>query len=1190
MADRKRTRPSPEAERAEQGPGFPIVGIGASAGGLEAFTEMLGALPVDTGMAFVLVPHLAPRYASQMAEILSRATAMQVSEAGDEQRVEPNRVYVIPPDHNLLLSQGALRLLPREKAPGQYRPIDFFFRSLAEDQGDRAIGVILSGTASDGTLGLEEIKAEGGITFAQDDTARQSSMPHSAVASGCVDFVLPPAEIANEIARIARHPHVAQPAPSRHKAAAGDPDHDQVLETVRKVTGVDFTQYKASSVYRRITRRMVLNKMETLRDYARFLRKNPGEVEALYQDILIHVTRFFRDPETFEALKATILPRLFADRSRPEPLRVWVLGCSTGEEAYSIAITFAELAKAKGAQVPVQVFATDLNGAVIEKARAGVYPKSIARDVSPERLRTFFVEVDGCYRISKAIREMCVFARHNVLTDPPFSQMDLISCRNLLIYLEPALQQRVVPLLHYALKPGGFLLLGNSESIGSYRDLFEGSDARHKIYVKKPSSRRVTLTQALGSKEYRGQPARAQGRAPQAGAAADDVQKEAGRILLAKYVPSSAVVNAGLKVIPLRASPGAEGGFLILFEEPPAPGPRRKKPRANAATDEEARQEEMDHLAQELAATRLYLQSVIEQQETANEELQSANEEAQSANEELQSINEELETSKEEIQSSNEELATVNDELQNRNTELNLLNNDLFNLLSSVEMAIVIVGKDLRVRRFTPMAEKAFNLVPTDLGRQIGDFKLNFSVPDLSAMLAEVIETATPWEHEIQDAQGVWYSLRIQPYKTLEGTIDGAVILLVDIDTLRRARELAESMETALNERLEELAAADRSKNEFLALLAHELRNPLAPLRNAALVLETGGADEEMVRQARSMMTRQLQNMTRLIEDLLDVSRITRGEVRLRRERVELAAILKEVTELTRPLREKSGQTLSLSLPPEPVYLDADPTRLDQIFGNLLNNAAKFTPYGGHCWVTAELVSEGLPEAHGEVVVRVRDDGSGMAPETLPRIFDLFMQADRSYDRAGGGLGIGLTLVRRLAELHGGSVEARSAGLGQGSELVVRLPVLAPVNRESERSVEAGIAAEAALSPAVAILRRVLVVDDNVDTAESLAMLLRLKGHDVQVAYDGLLALETARSFHPEVILLDIGLPGLDGYQVAARLRRRRRTAGSLLVALTGYGQEEDQHRARHAGFDHHLTKPVDPQVIYEMLASPLPG
>jgi two-component system CheB/CheR fusion protein len=1355
---------------------FPVVGVGASAGGLEAFTQMLGALPADTGMAFVLVQHLAPKHASLLAEILARATTMPVAEARDETRVEPNRVYVIPPDRDIVISGGFLQLRPREKARGQHRPIDLFLRSLAEDQRDRAIGVILSGTATDGTLGLEEVKAAGGITFAQDDTAQQSSMPHSAVASGCVDFVLPPAGIAREIGRIARHPHVARPASAKPEALAGEPDLGKILEIVRKVTGVDFTHYKAGTLHRRITRRMILHKVEGLRDYLRFLRNNPVEVEALYQDILIPVTRFFRDPGTLEALKATVLPKLFKDRSRHEPLRVWVLGCSTGEEAYSLAITFAEFAEARGSRLAVQVFATDLNATGIEKARAGMYSKSIMHDVSPERLRRFFVEVDGSYRISKTIRDMCVFARHNVLTDPPFSQMDFISCRNLLIYLEPPLQQKVVSLLHYALKPAGFLWLGSSETIGAYRDLFEVTDARHKVYAKKPSTRRVTFSPAAGFLQGRGKPGQGPGRSQPAGA---DMQKEADRILLARYVPPSVLVNADLEILQFRgdtgpylapapgkaslnllrmARPGLEaalraainkarkvetavreeglqldseggareihlevvpvkgssdGGFLVLFEKPlPTALPRGKRgrgkapqPQTEAAAREEAAQGENARLAQELAATREYLQSVIEQQEAANEELQSANEEAQSANEELQSVNEELETSKEEIQSSNEELATVNDELQNSNAELSLLNNDLFNLLSSIQTAIVIVGPSLCVRRFTPMAEKTLNLTPSDIGRPIGGVKLNLSVPDLEPWLAEVIDTASARECEVQDKQGRWYSLRICPYKTLENQIDGAVIMLVDVDTLRRAREYAESivatvrepllvldadlcvqtasqsfyrffqvtpeetekrflydlgdgqwnlpelrrlleeipslgdglaeyeveqdfqhigrktmrlnarrlfqesgqsaltllamedvtvrkqLEAALHQRVEELAEADRSKNEFLALLAHELRNPLAPLRNAVHVLESPNAGDGEVEAARGMMNRQIENMARLIEDLLDVSRITRGVVRLRRERVDLAAVLGRVAELTRHLVEARGQELALSPPREPVFLDADPIRLEQIFGNLLSNASKFTPQGGHLWVTAELASEGQGPS-GEVVVRVRDDGIGMAPETLSHVFDLFVQADRSYERGRGGLGIGLTVAQRLVEAHGGGIEAHSVGLGKGSELVVRLPVLPPASEKPEPYAEpeqdAFAVPERSSVPAAA--RRVLVVDDNVDVADSLATLLRLRGHEVDTAYDGPGALKKAGSFHPEVVLLDIGLPGLDGYQVAARLRRRRRTSNALLVALTGYGQEEDQSRALQAGFDRHLIKPVAPWIIYELLALPGAG
>jgi two-component system, chemotaxis family, CheB/CheR fusion protein len=1126
-------------------PPFPIVGVGASAGGLEAFTQMLSALPVDTGMAFVLVQHLAPTHSSLLADILSRTTAMPVTEVADGLRVQPNRVYVIPPDRNMILSRGILRLLPREEAHGQYRPIDFFLRTLAAEQGHRAIGVILSGTATDGTRGLEAIKAEGGITFAQDDSAQQSSMPQSAVASGCVDFVLPPSEIAQEIGRIARHPYVAPPRPERRKAPAGEQDLGKILEILRKVTGVDFSLYKASTLHRRISRRMVLHKMQGLPAYARFLRKNRGEVEALYQDILINVTRFFRNPETFEALKATVLPKLFKNRSGQEPLRVWVPGCATGEEAYSIAISLTELTAATGSRLPVQVFATDLNEECIDKARAGVYSQNITHDVSPERLQRFFAEVDGRYHISKPIRDMCVFARHNLLTDPPFSQIDLISCRNLLIYLEPALQQKLVPRLHYALKPAGFLLLGSSETIGTYRNLFATEDARHKIYAKKAGTHRATL-----------------GRVDRG-----DVQTEADRT-------------------------------LFLFEElspsPPIPLPRGNKGRAKAsksgakaAAGHEAAELENAHLLQELAVTREYLQSVIEQQETANEELQSANEEVQSANEELQSINEELETSKEEIQSSNEELATINEELQNRNLELNQLNNELRrareyaeSIVATVREPLLVLDADLCVQTASRSFYATFQVTPEETeGRFLYDLgEGQWDIPELRRLLEGSPQDNRLDGYEVaQEFEHIGRKTMLLNARRLFQESGQSSLTLLAIEDITARKQL----ETALRQRVEDLAAADRSKNEFLALLAHELRNPLAPLLNASQVLEAANADDAAVEQARDMMNRQIRNMARLIEDLLDVSRIAGGRIDLRRERVELATVLERAVGLTRHLIEARGQELSMSLPREPVHLDADPVRLEQVFGNLLNNASKFTLKGGHLWVTAELATDG-------VVVRVRDDGIGMAPETLPRVFDLFAQADRSSDRARGGLGIGLTVVQRLVELHDGNVEAHSAGPGEGSEFVVRLPVLPPANMEPERHGDAGdrIVVNTVLSVAVPP-RRVLVVDDNVDTAESLALLLRLKGHEVETAHDGPAALERASSFHPEVVLLDIGLPGLDGYQVASRLRQQSRTAKALLVALTGYGQEEDQHLAREAGFDHHLTKPVDLLVIYELLARP---
>src|SRR5712692_5816735 len=403
--------PAEQAGAQEETPSFPIVGVGASAGGLEAFTQMLRALPVDTGMAFVLVQHLDPTHTSMLTEILSRATGMPVAEVKDQMPAQPNHVYIIPPGMNMVISQGVLQLSPRTETRGQHRPIDPFFRSLAEDQGHKAIGVILSGSATDGTLGLEAIKAEGGITFAQDDTAQHDSMPRSAVAAGCVDFVLPPDEIAKEIARIGRHPYVAPAAKDEPEESTRELNLGKVLELLRNTKEVDFTLYKYNTLHRRITRRMVLHKIEGVKDYLRFLQSSPAEVEALYQDILISVTSFFRDPEMFEVLKTKVFPKLTQDRSRHEPVRIWVLGCSTGEEAYSIAIAFAEVVEASGRAIAGQVFATDLNGAAIEKARRGVYSKNIVHDVSPERLRRFFVEVDGNYQISKPIRDMCVFAQ-----------------------------------------------------------------------------------------------------------------------------------------------------------------------------------------------------------------------------------------------------------------------------------------------------------------------------------------------------------------------------------------------------------------------------------------------------------------------------------------------------------------------------------------------------------------------------------------------------------------------------------------------------------------------------------------------------------------------------------------------------------------------------------------------------------
>src|SRR5437016_7096314 len=546
---------------------FPIVGIGASAGGLDAFTQLLRHLPAQTGMAFVLVQHLDPDHESVLAQILARVTSMPVREVQDELRIAPNHVYIIPPNTDMATAQRVLKLQRRQPGRAPHHSIDFFFESLARDQHERAIGVILSGTASDGTLGTEAIKAEGGITFAQDKSARYDSMPRSAIAAGCVDFVLSPETIAKELARIARHPYVAgQPlvstplAPLERERKKGEESADKgtgqngfqkILFLLRNHSGIDFSHYKSNTVHRRLARRMLLNKIDRPQAYATFLRGSPKELEALYSDMLINVTGFFRNPEAFEVLKEKVFPKLILE-PRDRPVRVWVLGCSTGQEAYSTAMSFVEFSEQAGHARKLQLFATDVNEAALDKARAGSYAKSFVNDLSPERLRRFFVEENGGYRVAKFLREMVIFARQNLLSDPPFSRMDLITCRNLLIYLEQDLQRKILPTIHYALKPGGFLFLGESESIGSFADLFEPVDKNHKIFSKKPGLTAhphfVPRHPAEKKEISTPQPPRA----PEGVPTHIDTEREADLVTLSRFAPPRVLIDAQLKVLQFR--------------------------------------------------------------------------------------------------------------------------------------------------------------------------------------------------------------------------------------------------------------------------------------------------------------------------------------------------------------------------------------------------------------------------------------------------------------------------------------------------------------------------------------------------------------------------------------------------------------------------------------------------------------
>jgi two-component system CheB/CheR fusion protein len=860
--DRTTNRPTEGQEQqtpsAQRGSGreFPIVGIGASAGGLEAFTAFLKALSPNLGMAFVLVPHLDPSRKSAFTEILSRATSMPVMQITHGTQVQPNHVYVIPPNRDLTIEKGVLQLSERMEPRSMNTTVDIFLRSLAADRGTNAIGVILSGTASDGTLGLTAIKGEGGITFAQDShSAKYDGMPASAIASGCVDMVLPPEGIAQELAHIHDHPFVAgsYPEPARDGETPADINMAQVFRLLRRATKVDFSEYKPPTIGRRIHRRMVLHRMETLSEYVGLLHRDRNEVNALYQDLLINVTSFFRNPEAFEALKHVVYPAILQARnSNQGPLRIWVPGCSTGEETYSHAISLMEFLGEERTEIPIQIFGTDLSEVAVQRARAGIYKESIATDVGPTRLRRFFHKSDSGYQISKTVRDLCIFSTQNVFSDPPFSRMDLVSCRNVMIYLGQSLQKRIIPIFHYALNPTGFLMIGNTEGLlGAGLELFEVADKKSKIYRKRLVTNPVTFGFSIGQPERETRGAAvpsAPARQPEQAKAPLELQREADRLLLARYSPPAVVINEQLEILQSRGRTGSflelpagkaslnllkmarpgllfelqsavdearktgsetrrenvrvedEGGtrlitirvipfrtpiqdhhsFLTVFEPIPPESIAEVVSRPLAPSEESEKDSQIAQLKQEIAATKEYLQAIIESQEATNEELQSANEEVQSGNEELQSTNEELQTSKEELESANEELHTVNEEMQHRNELLTQLNNDLTNLVNSIHLALVMIGPDLSVRRFTQQASSVLGLMASDLGRPIPRLKLKIDSANLEQMMLDVIQDVQAKQFDVQDQEGNWCRLRITPYRTLDNRIEGVVLTVVE--------------------------------------------------------------------------------------------------------------------------------------------------------------------------------------------------------------------------------------------------------------------------------------------------------------------------------------------------------------------------------------------------------------------------
>ena len=1481
-----------DSEHNDRGRDFHVVGIGASAGGLEPLERLFSRLPPDTGMAFVVVQHLSPDFKSLMSELLSRRTPMPVRLAEHEMPVEPNSVYLIPPTKEMTIRQRRLHLSDKDPKHGLALPIDLFFRSLAQDLGERAVAVVLSGSGSDGSRGIQDVSRAGGIVLCESpDTAQFNGMPVSAMNSGVVDQVLTAEEIADAIAALGR-PLIAAAAVAGD-GSASDQGGAAILRLLRDEYGIDFSHYKATTVTRRIERRLALNRSLDLEMYVQQLKSDPRELNSLYEDLLIGVTRFFRDDSAFETLEKQIIPELVERASSDDHIRVWVAGCATGQEPYSIAMLLHERLSAERRPLNLKILATDVHKTSLEVASAGVYSEQQVAGISPERLERFFVRRPNGYHVSQALRESIVFAPHNLIRDAPFTKLDLVTCRNLLIYFQPHAQKTVLTLFHFCLKPGGFLFLGSSETPGAMLDEFDTIDEHGKVYRKRrdialPRDLKLPLARNAAT------PRNVLPAVPRTGGVQQQLLAVYDR-LLDRFMPPSFLVDGDgvlvdtfggvtplLKVKARRPSqnildmltddlrtvvsgalqrirrkvetvtyadvriPGQPVPFSIVAEPvrnaqgtmthvlitcapegrdaaaplllvPDAhPGSPDAEPRPQAIAWQGMSKDHVQGLEEELTYTKQNLQAAIEELEATNEELQATNEELIASNEELQSTNEEL-------HSVNEELYTVNAEYQKKNAELQELNNDIEHLLNGTDVATIFLDRQLCIRKFTPRIAQTFELLPQDLGRPIRSFNHDLTHATLIADIEQVLRDGATVETQTWDRDGRCYFLRILPYRARakEGqeatpghapaaarpsAPDGVVLTLTDISALEQARAklaqlsaivessddaivgstlegiisswnngarrlygyaadeaigrhlsflqpanrqdeidgaLPEVREGRVVERLEtqclrkdghlvdvsvkfspifdgtaavgvsaisrditqlvrarreigereerirllldstaeaiygidlngictfcnpacvrllgydspaaligkqmhplihhtkpdgtpypaekssiydamrhrqeahvddevlwradgtcfsaeywshpiyrdgevlgavvtfldvtkrrraeeEIQEGVRRREQFLAMLSHELRNPLAAILSATRIIEGAVVADHIRQEAGLVVERQAKHMARLLDDLLDVARITRGRIVLRNEWIDLRDTARSAIEALGPFLAEHDSRLDIDIDDEPVPIVGDPARLQQVQANLLSNASKYSPRGSR--IRLEVKRDG-----DQAMIRVSDNGHGIEADMLPRIFDLFVQGDNSLARTESGLGIGLTLLRSLVELHNGRVDAHSDGPGCGSVFTVWLPLAAtPVGH----ACDAGGRSEGAV-------RTVVLVEDQADARRMLQLLLESLGVRVFAADNGMEGATLIERVHPDLALVDLGLPVMSGFDLARRVRQNREVDATRLVALSGYGQDSDIQAALEAGFDEHITKPPDLERLEQLL------